>query len=164
MTRARLVPTLPVGLPSLELDVTVSVADDEAAAVATHPVEEGLALTDEINFSPRSLSVECLFLDLAPSSAGVSGPARGERLLAQLRGLYRAKARLSLVQPDEPTIESLVLSRIGVRRDKATGRMRPVSITLQQLRIASLDIVEAVLDADVLALGGLNNVDLGLLP
>lgn len=164
MTRARLVPTLPVGLPSLELDVTVSIVDDEAATVATHSVEEGLALSDEVNFSPRSLSVECLFLDLAPSSAGVSGPARGERLLAQLRGLYRAKALFSLIQPDAPTIEALLLSRISVRRDKTTGRMRPVSITLQQLRIASLDIVEAVLDADVLALGGLNNVDLGLLP
>ena len=164
MTRARLVSTLPAGLPPLELDVTVSIVDDEAATVATHPVEEGLALSDEINFSPRALSIECLFLDLAPSSAGVSGPARGERLLAQLRGFYRAKALLSLVQPDAPTIESLVLARIGVRRDKATGRMWPVSITLQQLRIASLDIVEAMLDADVLALGGLNNVDLGLLP
>lgn len=164
MTRARLVPTLPTGLPPLELDVTVSIVDDESAAIATHPVEEGLALSDEISFSPRALSIECLFLDLAPSSAGVSGPARGERLLAQLRGLYRAKALLSLVQPDAPTLDNLVLRVISVRRDKATGRMRPVSISLQQLRIASLDIVEAVLDADVLALGGLNNVDLGLLP
>lgn len=164
MSRARLVPTSPIGLQPLELDVTVSVTDDETAAVAMHPVEEGLTLGDEINFSPRVVSVECLLLDIAPSSAGVSGPARGERLLAQLRTLYKSKARLSLVQPDSPTIDSLVLSRIGVRRDKSTGRMRPVSITLQQLRIASLDIVEAVLDADVLALGGLNNVDLGLLP
>lgn len=164
MTRARLVPASPIGLTPLEVDVTVSLSDDESASLASHPVEEGLQLTDEINFSPRVLAVDLVFLDLAPSAAGVSGPGRAERLLAQLRAFYKAKARISLVQPDAPTIDDLVLARIGVRRDKATGRARPVSVMLQQIRIASLDIVEAVLDADVQALGGLNNVDLGLLP
>jgi hypothetical protein len=164
MTRARLVPTSPLGLRPLELDVTISISDEESATIANHPVEEGPVLSDEVSFDPRVLSVELIFLDIAPTIAGVAGPSRGERLLADLRGLYRAKARLTLVVPDAPPIEDLVLRKIGTRRDRATGAMRPVSIDLQRIEVLRADIVEAVLDSDVLALGGLSSVDMGLLP
>lgn len=164
MARTVITPVAPLGLAPLEVDATVSLSSDESATVATHPVERGLALTDEVNFNPQMLSLDVVFSDAPPGLVGVAGFGRAEQLLAVLRGYYRAKARLLIVVPDEPPYENMVLSAIRKTRDPGTGRARQVSITFSQLRIVELDLVEAVLDADVQALGGLSSVDLGLLP
>ena len=164
MSRTRIVPIAPAGLPTLEVDAVVSLNLEETASVATHPVESALALTDEVNFNPEMLSLDVVFSDLSPVIVGVAGPGRAESLLDTLRAYYRAKARLEIIVPNDAPFYNMVLSAIRKTRDAATGRARPVSISLQRLRIAELDIVEAVLDADVQALGGLSSVDLGLLP
>lgn len=162
--RAKLVPFKPSGLQPLEIDVTVSISDTQSATVARHPVEQGEALTDEVNFDPRSVQIELLFLDLAPQVASVSGRNRADRLLAHLRGFYRAKAVMNFEPPDEPPIRNLVISAIGVTRDRTTGRKRPVSLTLEHMRFRGLDLEDAVLDSDLEALGGLGSIDMGLQP
>lgn len=164
VVRAYLQPTRPLGLPRLEIDVLISKGETDSAKAAMHPVTGGEALTDEINFDPKTVSLDMIFSDLGPSIVSPGGAWRAQRLLEQLRGYYRAKALITLVLPDEPSLESMVLVGISTQRDRSTGKARPVSVTLQQIRIASLALVDAVSDADVQALGGLSSVDLGLLP
>ena len=160
--RAKLIPISPAGLPELEIDVTLGVSDTETATAVDHPVDGGKTLTDEIAFDPRALSIELVFLNLAPSLVAPSARGRADRLLGQLRSLYKAKAVMTFQPPDEPAIRRLVIIGIATTRDPSTGHKRPVSLTLRQITTTAFDIEGTILDADLEAFGSLTEVDIGL--
>lgn len=157
-----LFPTFPFGLLPVLVDVTRGLSDDQAFEVAEHPVQGAETVTDEVLARNRNLSYEITFSD-APPGVVPLGPARAERLLGDLRNFAEKKAIITAVTPDE-AVTRLVISGIRVARDATTGRKRPVSLSLTRVRIVQLELIAAVVDADLEAFGGLGSVDQGLQP
>jgi hypothetical protein len=157
-----LVPTFPFGLLPISVDVTRSLTDDTSLEVAEHPVEGAESVTDEMLTRPRQVSYELTFSD-APPGIIPQGKDRAEKLVQQLRALAERKALITAVTPDE-AITRLVITNLKVARDASTGKRRPVSLSLTRVRIVSLELVAAVVDADLAALGQVGSVDQGLQP
>ncbi len=162
MAGLTLVPTYPRGLPPLVVDATTGLTDDLALDVAEHPVVGAEAVADEVLLRARQLGYEVVFSD-APPNLTPAGKGRAEALVQRLRELATRKVVMSAVTPDE-TITRLVISGLRVARDAATGQRRPVSVSLTRVRIVQLELVAAVEDADLAALGALGSVDQGLQP
>ena len=157
-----LVPTYPPGLLPVVADVTRSLSDDTSLEVAEHPVEGAESVTDEVLTRPRKMGYEVTFSD-APPGILPAGPGRAEGLVQQLRAIAERKAILTAVTPDE-AVTRLVITGLKVARDAKTGRQRPVSLSLTRVRIVALELIAAVVDADLAALGQLGSVEQGLQP
>lgn len=157
-----LIPTFPFGLLPVVADVTRGLSDDQAFEVAEHPVQGAETVADEVLARNRNITYEITFSD-APPGVVPQGPNRAERLLGDLRGLAERKAILTAVTPDE-AVTRLVISGLRVARDATTGRKRPVSLSLSRVRIVALELIAAIVDADLEAFGGLGSVDQGLQP
>lgn len=157
-----LVPTFPLGLLPVVVDVTRSLSDDTSLEVAEHPVEGAESVTDEVLTRPRKLDYEVTFSD-APPGVVPLGLNRSEGLVQQLRAIAEKKALITAVTPDE-AITRLVISGLKVARDATTGRRRPVSLSLSRVRIVQLELHAAVVDADLAAMGQLGSVDQGFQP
>lgn len=157
-----LVPTFPLGLLPVAADVTRSLTDSIDFELPEHPVEGGEAVSDEVLTRARSVDYEVTFSD-APPGVVPQGRGRAERMTAQLRELAERKAILTAVTPDD-AITRLVITRLGVTRDKATGQRRPVSLSLRRVRIVQLELFAALADSDLAALGAIGSVDQGLQP
>ena len=157
-----LVPTYPIGLLPVLCDVTRSLSDDTSLEVAEHPVEGAESVTDEVLTRPRKLGYEVTFSD-APPGILPAGLGRAEGLVQQLRAIAEKKALITAVTPDE-AITRLVITDLKVARDSSTGQRRPVSLSLTRVRIVQLELIAAVVDSDLAAMGQLGSVDQGYQP
>lgn len=157
-----LVPTYPIGLLPVLCDVTRSLSDDTSLEVAEHPVEGAESVTDEVLTRPRKLGYEVTFSD-APPGILPAGRGRAEGLVQQLRAIAEKKALITAVTPDE-AITRLVITGLKVARDSSTGKRRPVSLSLTRVRIVQLELLAAVVDSDLAALGQLGSVVQGNQP
>lgn len=160
--RLQIVPTFPLGLEFVEVDVTRSIGDELSAQVVTEPVEGASVVTDEVLIDPRMLEIEAFFTDAAPLFA-IPSKERAEAEIEKLRRILLAKAIVTLIEPAK-SIANLVLFRVRVQRDRSTGLARSASLSFQQVKIIAFELVQAIGDADVEALGALGSVDLGLPP
>ena len=163
MPRLTIVPTFPPGLETIELDVTRSLNDELSAQVVNEPVEGESTVTDEVLIDPRMIEVEGIFSNAAPGFAAFFGKARAETMVNKLRATLLAKAIVTLVDPDS-TVSRLVLYRVRVSRDRTTGAARAFSLSFQRIKEISFELIQAIGDSDLEALGALGSVDLGLPP
>jgi hypothetical protein len=157
-----LVPSFPVGLPPIEVDVTRSLTDDLSFEVAEHAVQGADSVADEVLRRARQVSYDVLFSD-APPGLVPAGRGRAEALVARLREVAERKFLIVAVTPDD-AVTNLVIRGLRTARDRATGKARPVSLSLQRVRVVSLELFAAVVDSDLSALGALGSIDKGLQP
>lgn len=163
MPRLAIVPTFPPGLEMIEIDVTRSLTDELSAQIVNEPVEGEGTVTDEVLIDQRMVEIEGVFSNAAPGFAAFSGKARAETMVNKLRATLLAKAISTLVDPDS-SVSRLVMNRVRVTRDRTTGAARSFSLGFQRVKVISFELIQAIGDSDLEALGALGSVDLGLPP
>lgn len=154
-----LIPQDPLtGLLRVELaivfDLLQSVDYQYGGQVARHPIQSGReGPSDAILDEPEQCSVSACFVD-APTTPSSLVPSRPDRCLAQAQALVDLKARRQLLTAVLPgrilADRAISLLRVTPSPDSASV---DVQITLEHVRVVSLNFLGAVADADSKALG-----------
>lgn len=164
--RFSIIPLSPVpGVDTqIDFDCTSSRTRDRQGTAIRWPKESGAeSLVDDVEVGEVMIAVTGHFTDTpsyyAPGLGGYEG--RGEALAAALRAVQQAKARCTVIYGDE-ILTSMVIERLSEPRDSETGDGVDVDLTMVQIEVGELKLVEAVADAQVQALGQV--AEIGWLP
>jgi hypothetical protein len=159
-----IVPTWPIGLLPVPIDLTREITESYDGSVARQPVQSGTAIDDEVLLMPLRVEVSGLLSDAAPfGGLFVSGPDRAQALLDRVKDLRSKKVIVALVG-DDYLATTLALSTIRVVRSKGTGKAREISMIFDELNLISLGLLGAIDDADIEALGALGSIEQGVQP
>ena len=149
-----MIPLTPAPLvgPSLRFDITFEQSQELTGQAIRHPKESVLApLVDDVLLEPAVVMINAAFTD-HPLSYIPGLPGRAATLFEALRELRRAKIMCVLVTSDD-IIAPTVVESIVQRRTPETGDGIEFTVHFAEIDIGELQLVSAVVDAEVQALG-----------
>lgn len=149
-----LIPLTPAPLvgPFLRFDITYEQSTELVGQAIRHPKESVLApLTDDVLLEPAIVMISAAFTD-HPLSYIPGLPGRAATLYEALRELRRSKIMCVLVTSDD-IIAPVVIETLSQRRTPETGDGVEFTVRFSEINIGELQLVPAVVDAEVQALG-----------
>lgn len=126
-------------------DATISETHGKKSTATAFPVEQGAAITDHVRVDPHTLTLQSIVGEF-PIAQSLGQIESTDRVQRAYEGLLRSQdeAALLTVVTTLKTYASMIITSSSVTRDAANGRILNVSLSLQQIRTASLSLTVAL--------------------
>ena len=120
---------------------------DRASLITSNPIVTGVNVTDHIVLGPRRFSGTVWLTDhpILPLQSRFAGESRSQQLLTQLEALQVDRA-IVMLATSLGVIPIAAISNISSTRDPETGMAETATITVQELRLASVSFVDSIDD------------------
>ena len=156
-------PLPPPPFPGFTWDAETDVSESYPAQASDHPIQAGASdVTDNVHTGPAMISVSGLvsatplYRPAKMPGTNVDGSAFSSDLAVAMKqlllGYQRARRRVT-VASSRGTWTPCVILNVDVKWGPTTGNALTISAPFKQVRIARLQLVPAVQDADLLAAG-----------
>lgn len=149
----------------LTFDATTQRTRDQRGQVIRHAKESAEDLTDDVIFEPEVLTITAHFTDTpmyyGRELGGFEG--RAEQMAEAVRAIQLSKTRCLVFWGDK-ILPSRVIESVSEPRTPTTGDGVDIDLTLVQIDVGDLALVDAVVDAQTQALGDIDSIDIGWLP
>lgn len=142
-------------LADIELDASLSETHSASVEVTDHPVESGASVSDHARALPEQLTIEGLVTNnplWGPTSSAAesfqvgrpvrtTAPSRSGAIYRKLLQLKDAGTAID-VKTGLREYTDMVITSLNVPRDASTGDALRFSITLKQIKTATLQVVQ----------------------
>lgn len=142
-------------LADIELDASLSEVHSASVEVTDHPVESGASISDHARALPEQLTIEGLVTNnplwgpTQPATEAfqkgrpvrASAPSRSGAIYRKLLALKDAGTAID-VKTGLREYTDMVITSLNVPRDASTGDALRFSITLKQIKTATLQVIQ----------------------
>lgn len=143
------VPTTPQGSEGpIILDATEEYGKSYSAQVTTHPVSDKTDRADHYQVDPVTLQFSGVIsndsIRIYEWAAGLGvGTSRCQAYIQRLEKIFKEKILVEIRMPDTPSTENCMITSLSITRDSQWSNGFKVSITAQQIMLASGAITTA---------------------
>ena len=140
-------------LRAFRFDVTLDVAESNPGQAFRHPIQNGAeGITDAVRIESPTLSISGIVSDTPVEFLTPPGD-RAIELYEQIKSIRREAVPVTVLCSWLPLLENMWPEVIEGRRGQDTGAAIEISINFVKFRFVTTQIVPALIDSDVLALG-----------
>jgi hypothetical protein len=142
-------------LDAWRLDVVTSISIQYPGEVFRHPIEAGReGITDGVQIDPPAISVTGLLNDFPLAFEAIAtAPDRAARMADLLEKLRAQRKALTIVSSLTGLLTDRWIKDFTVTKSSASGSSLEITMMIEKLNIARLQLVPQQLDQDIRLLG-----------
>ena len=148
------VPQTPGGLArAFRFDAALDMVETNPGSASRHPVQNGSeGIVDNVRRDPPTFSVSGLVSDTPVEYFTLPGD-RAIDLYQLIKDIRKDEVLVTVITSWLPLLRDMWPEMIEGRRGQDTGAAIEISINFAHIRIATTQVIPALIDSDVLALG-----------